>query len=508
MSDIELEVHFHSQDAVSVLITSSVPSGDDEKSAELLLFCLVAARQLSNLGRQLSGQSLAEVLAAASAEDLPFLADHDSPDAPRLVGYQGAPGRVRFSAALTMEPFRFRLDHKGMGLFGKGAGSYAPNSVMALLRHLTRRHAGDARFLLALAGAAAFIGRAGQAGRVSVTSQAEVAMTGWAAAQAVAEDWPLDDGASDDDVAAGDSRDSTAEPAVSPPPASLSDDDYHEALQTIFSGGARFAAAAAHYALTEAARACADASVGGGPLGEVAGDLTAATRICLKRLAAHASHFADELTGMAGAGRREVEDAAAAVAHLPFPVSSNDELSNHYEALLDQIEKLYNLCETSGRQGAIPAILSYMDLWQSDIPKDIEATSPLPAEERAPIGAVLRACVYLTEATAALTIISRCYDSLGWEIPDDLVSSCELLNEPVSAASDHFDAWTDTIAEGEALRLPLCRAVLGTSQLGLMLFQPALLRARDDRAEGSTDVVAYLVETKDHLIDAVVALGV
>ena len=181
VADMELEIHFHAQDAVSVLIQSAIPAGEEEQGAELALVALVAARQVANLANHPSNAGLTGILSAVPAEALADLADHNSPDGPRLVGYQGAAGRVRFAASLSMEPFKFRFDSKGMGFFAKGVGYYAPQSVMALLRHLAGRHRNDPGFLASLAATARTVGEAGRAGRITVTSQAHVAMTAFQA---------------------------------------------------------------------------------------------------------------------------------------------------------------------------------------------------------------------------------------------------------------------------------------------------------------------------------------
>ena len=75
MPGIELSIDFYDEDTAAVRVSSSA-THDQERQLELLLFCLFAARQLVNLGDEVSWQ-LDEALKAvdSSPDRLLELAD-------------------------------------------------------------------------------------------------------------------------------------------------------------------------------------------------------------------------------------------------------------------------------------------------------------------------------------------------------------------------------------------------------------------------------------------------
>lgn len=174
-----LEIHFHTQHEASVLIESASPSSE-ERFGEILLFSLVAARMLVNLGGASNpeGAGLARLLNTCEG-NLEEFALYESPDAPSLVGYQGAKGRKGFKANLTAtdDNLGFKLKPWGMGFMGSGAGFYSPHAVLLLLRHLAHSRTGEREYVDGLGLAASTVGGAALSGQLSLRSQAEVAMT-------------------------------------------------------------------------------------------------------------------------------------------------------------------------------------------------------------------------------------------------------------------------------------------------------------------------------------------
>jgi hypothetical protein len=189
MRDLELEVHFHDPEHASVILTSAL-LGVEEMDAKLMLFSLFACRQLMNIGASDTADSLAALLRHCGPEELASLADHDGANGPSLVVYQGAPGRVRFSAGLSTDPMRFTANSKGMGALAKGAGYYSPNSVLLLLRHLAKQFQNHPIYLERLALAAQAVGQAHDSGQLTLRSQGHVAMlaVGWAMSEVERDD--------------------------------------------------------------------------------------------------------------------------------------------------------------------------------------------------------------------------------------------------------------------------------------------------------------------------------
>lgn len=174
---MRLEIHFHQQDQASVFLESGTPA-DEERFGEVVLASLFIARMLVNLGsRNPAALGLAEILSQAGGAGLRQLALYDSPDSPRLAPYQGSKGRKGFIAILgaSDEILRFSSKSWGMGLMARGAGYYAPNAAMLLLRHfVTRRE--DEEYIDALGEVGRSLGTAFLTGQLSVRSQAQIAM--------------------------------------------------------------------------------------------------------------------------------------------------------------------------------------------------------------------------------------------------------------------------------------------------------------------------------------------
>jgi hypothetical protein len=180
---MNLEIWFPAQDQVTVFLESSFV-GEEEQFYETMLFTLFAARQIGNGRGDLAARSLSEVL--FSLDEDQTLADVEQ----RLAGEVtvGSPttrgGRKGFTCQLRPEQRgSFKSHMHGFGLLGKGAGYYAPTSVLALLCWMLRRRKDDREYQLALGAAAKAIGYAGVNGMITITSQSEVAsaaaFSGW-----------------------------------------------------------------------------------------------------------------------------------------------------------------------------------------------------------------------------------------------------------------------------------------------------------------------------------------
>jgi hypothetical protein len=151
-----VETHFHQQDECSVFIESSAPALRSHE-LEVWVFCLFAARQLVNLSSSQEGQALAVTLLAVRDHQERIQAGEIGESA-RLVQYQGSPGRKRFGAQYFEDPLRFILKGKGFGFLSRGAGYYAPTSVLALLAFLLRRSQDEAEYLQDLLNSAGLCG--------------------------------------------------------------------------------------------------------------------------------------------------------------------------------------------------------------------------------------------------------------------------------------------------------------------------------------------------------------
>lgn len=187
---MRLEIHFHQQDLASVLIESSTAS-EEEPSGELMLFSLFVARMLMNLGDgNPSAIGLAELLSEIDADAVRALVHHESPDGPKLVGYQGSKGRKGFLAVLnaTDDNLAFKVNPWGLGVMARGAGYYTPNAAVLLLRHLAGRREDDDAFVNGLAEACRALGELFKGGQLTIRSQGHIAMSVWTMAAANLDD--------------------------------------------------------------------------------------------------------------------------------------------------------------------------------------------------------------------------------------------------------------------------------------------------------------------------------
>lgn len=195
MPGIELSIDFYDEDTAAVRVSSSA-THDQERQLELLLFCLFAARQLVNLGDEVSWQ-LDEALKAvdSSPDRLLELADQGLGSL-SIVPHPGDAGNKRFAASLSCGPsfdlgpfnpadegeeiwigrardwaISFEMAPHGFGLLGRGVNYYAPTSVLVLLTDLAQRRQDDIDFIERLAYSASEIAHHG----FTITNQVPMA---------------------------------------------------------------------------------------------------------------------------------------------------------------------------------------------------------------------------------------------------------------------------------------------------------------------------------------------
>lgn len=185
---VRIEIDFHQQDEASIFLETTAPE-EDAKFAELLIFCLMAARQMFNLscGGDPGGSAKSLAYALTKAHDMILPAIYSiAPNAAKLIAYAGSPGRKRFVGRLTFSEtnFNFQMDAKGFGILGRGVAYYAPISVVLLLEYLGKRRLNDQKYLNSLLGAAVACGEAFLMNKITLQSQhkvaAEIAATYWA----------------------------------------------------------------------------------------------------------------------------------------------------------------------------------------------------------------------------------------------------------------------------------------------------------------------------------------
>ncbi|MFH1113721.1 MAG: tetratricopeptide repeat protein [Pseudomonadota bacterium] len=177
-AEVRVEIDFYQQDEAGVYLETT-SAGNDEKFAEILLFCCFANRQMVLLKNDYKGQySTLATLLKGIAEDLDKFLDLPRDSAARLVEYRGPQGRKRFSAYLKFgeSDFKFKVTPGGFGLLGRGVGYYAPNAVLILLEYLIRRRKVDPSYLKALGEAVWGCAVAYLGGFTTISSQSNIAM--------------------------------------------------------------------------------------------------------------------------------------------------------------------------------------------------------------------------------------------------------------------------------------------------------------------------------------------
>jgi hypothetical protein len=179
-STIKLEIHFYQQDEVALFYESNVTDPEYEQFVELMSFCLLAIRQIGNLGPCQYTQALGTFLRSMSTVDVMRIAvgtDNTVPAPFSIIPFRGAHGRKCFFTETTIadEGIQFKLSTKGFGFLGRGIPFYAPGSVMAALLFYGQRRAKDDHYLALLAGASELVGLAESRSLIQLTGQAELA---------------------------------------------------------------------------------------------------------------------------------------------------------------------------------------------------------------------------------------------------------------------------------------------------------------------------------------------
>jgi hypothetical protein len=176
--NLQLEIHFHQQTEASIFMESS-SSGFNQKYGEILLFCLVALRQMVNANKPDITVPLSNLLQEVG-EYIRQFGNHTPEDGTKLIQYTGSPGRKRFIGALEFKAvegiYKFNWKLKGFGIFSGGLGYYAPVSVTLLLQHLVRKNEYDEQFLAVLAKAARLCGELYNSGVINIRNQSKYAL--------------------------------------------------------------------------------------------------------------------------------------------------------------------------------------------------------------------------------------------------------------------------------------------------------------------------------------------
>ena len=172
----KLEIHFYQQDEGSVFLENTA-SGEDEKFGEILLLCLYITRTFSNFGNNDQvGQSIT-IFLQKIGENIEDFKNQISQDEAKLVKYNGSKGRKYFTADLTYDGknLKYWQNAKGFGIFARGMGYYAPNSIILLLRYLIKKKDIDNDFIENLQTACAMCSTAYINESISLTNQHQVA---------------------------------------------------------------------------------------------------------------------------------------------------------------------------------------------------------------------------------------------------------------------------------------------------------------------------------------------
>lgn len=174
-----IEVHFYQQNEVAFFLETNIPDQEQEKFSEVLCFCCLAIRQMSNLNSPQMSASIGAILGSASS-DIALFAEAASQPNPNLaiVDYRGTPGRKRFALNLQISgtAVNFSLSAKGFGIFASGMGYYAPASVTSTLAFLAKRRSNDQFYLKVLKELAGMFSVPSNLARIGMSGQAELAM--------------------------------------------------------------------------------------------------------------------------------------------------------------------------------------------------------------------------------------------------------------------------------------------------------------------------------------------
>jgi hypothetical protein len=196
-----LEIRFPADDEAAVLL-SSTGTGEADKQAEVVLFCLYATRAISNLRQTDAALALIRSLAAlghATVEDVREFVQGTGPttdDGEEITVQFVSPDQassndksfranVRYIGEETNPRIVFNMKPRGFGLLGKGVDYYAPGSVLVLLYTLLKRREDDETYLIRLARAAGLIGQLAETDKYAFGNQMDVAVAaadlGWLA---------------------------------------------------------------------------------------------------------------------------------------------------------------------------------------------------------------------------------------------------------------------------------------------------------------------------------------
>ena len=171
-----LEIHFHQQDEGSVFLENTA-SGEDEKFGEILLLCLYITRTFSNFGNDNHDGKMLALFLHETGEDIEKFKKEISNAEAKLIEYNGHKGRKYFTANLTYseDSLKYWQNAKGFGIFAKGIGYYAPNSIIILLRYLMKKRSNDNNFIEKLQTTCMMCSSTYNEGNIKLTNQHQVA---------------------------------------------------------------------------------------------------------------------------------------------------------------------------------------------------------------------------------------------------------------------------------------------------------------------------------------------
>ena len=159
-----------------MLFRTDAPA-DQATSTELLLFAMFTLRQLHNLGKNPAAKSLAMLL-STRISNLTSASEVDSYCKVVIASGRTDNGEKLFAGDLQSGDGRalFQMHTKGFGFLGRGVNYYAPQSVLVLLKFLSKRRANNDGYLRQLFFIASKCGELKLSKRISSLNQPQLAL--------------------------------------------------------------------------------------------------------------------------------------------------------------------------------------------------------------------------------------------------------------------------------------------------------------------------------------------
>jgi hypothetical protein len=155
-----IDINFHTKNHASVLLQSSFMDDERQVTAELLSFCFITVRQISNLaGSRIIQNELLKV-----AEDIDDFLDklETKNETLYVTDFQNIKVEKKFlsKAYLDTSLFNYTLNSKGFGFFCRDFEMYAASCVYAVLYFLCKQRIENFEHLKQFVKAASLFGRA------------------------------------------------------------------------------------------------------------------------------------------------------------------------------------------------------------------------------------------------------------------------------------------------------------------------------------------------------------